>query len=143
MVGLRVLGFCLFSACATGGAPPPAAAPVPPPVTAAAPTVPASAPPPAAVDPTDPAALYGACRARVEGAESPGECTSDADCATAGCSGEVCTTTSAAAGVMTTCEVKACFSVLDRCGCVDGRCGWSLKPTVPPPGNGPVRLPPK
>jgi eight-cysteine-cluster-containing protein len=79
----------------------------------------------------------------VEGAEAPAECTSDADCATAGCSGEVCTTVAEAAGVMSTCEVKPCFSILDRCGCVDGRCSWSIKAAAPPPVQRPISLPPK
>lgn len=90
---------------------------------------PAPAPPPPPV-PT-PAALYAECEARVEGAQKDGECTTDADCATAGCSGEVCTTTAEAANVMTACEDKLCFKVLDACGCHEGRCTWTLKAEVP------------
>jgi len=90
-----------------------------------------------------PEELYAMCEARVEEPRVDGECTSDADCATAGCAGEVCTTKAAAADVMTTCENKLCFSILDRCGCVDGQCSWAIKDAVPadatpirPPVNG-------
>ncbi|MBW2255419.1 MAG: eight-cysteine-cluster domain-containing protein, partial [Deltaproteobacteria bacterium] len=61
--------------------------------------------------------------------EADGECNSDADCASTGCGREVCTT--ATADVMTTCEIRQCFSILDSCGCVKGRCTWSLKDEVP------------
>lgn len=74
-----------------------------------------------------PRAMYEGCRDRVELPEAAGECTTDADCTKAGCSGEVCTTASAAASVMTACEAWDCFSVLDTCGCHDGVCGWTLK----------------
>lgn len=115
---------------------------------------PAPPPPPASTDATapssttaaqasdapmaDPATLYETCRGRVEGPERDGECESDADCATAGCSGEVCATADAVAGLMTTCEVRPCFAALDACGCVEGRCSWSLKegPVSPLPGGG-------
>ena len=79
-----------------------------------------------------PASLYEECRGRVEGRETAGECETDADCQSAGCSQEVCTTKALAAEVMSTCEVRPCFSVLDTCGCNDGVCAWSLKDTVPP-----------
>lgn len=74
-----------------------------------------------------PAALYERCRDRVEGREVAGECASDADCMATGCSGEVCVTKETAAGMMTTCEILPCFGVLDACGCVEGRCTWSVK----------------
>jgi len=79
-----------------------------------------------------PEELYAMCEARVEEPRVDGECTSDADCGTAGCAGEVCTTKAATADVMTTCENKICFSILDTCGCVDGQCSWSIKAAVPP-----------
>ena len=114
---------------------PPSAEAAPPPSTAAQ----ASDAPLA-----DPASLYETCRGRVEGPEQDGECDDDDDCATAGCSGEVCATTEAVAGLMTTCEVRPCFAALDSCGCVEGRCSWSLKdgPVSPLPGGGqPISLP--
>ncbi len=73
-----------------------------------------------------PSALYQRCRDRVEGREAEGECVSDADCTATGCSGEVCVTKASAAGMMTTCEILPCFDVLEACGCVEGRCTWSL-----------------
>lgn len=78
-----------------------------------------------------PADLYAECEARVEGQQQAGECTTDADCSRAGCSQEVCVTSAAAADVMTTCEIKPCFQVLDSCGCHDGVCSWTLKTEVP------------
>lgn len=95
-----------------------------------APDVPDPPPDGPATLPT-PEKLYEMCEARVEGPSMEGECTTDADCATAGCAGEVCTTTAASADVMTTCEAKLCFKILDTCGCVDGQCSWSLKDSLP------------
>jgi eight-cysteine-cluster-containing protein len=109
--------------------------PVPePPVVAPVPAAPAPAAPEplAATDAAvTPQALYDACRERVEGVEADAECTTDADCAPVGCSGETCVTVEAGKGMMSTCDVQACFGVLDQCGCVQGRCSWSLKSVVP------------
>lgn len=88
----------------------------------------------------DPMALYASCEGRVEQPESDGECQSDDDCARAGCSSEVCTTKADASDIMTTCEVQPCFAVLDTCGCVEGRCRWSVKDSVPPPSGPPIKL---
>lgn len=85
----------------------------------------ASAPEDTAKDAGD-IALPEECAGRVEGPESDGECTQDSDCARAGCSSEVCTAATSASDVMTTCEVLPCFDRLERCGCVQGRCRWSL-----------------
>ena len=75
-----------------------------------------------------PTSLYEGCRARVEGADTEGECQTDADCQRAGCSRELCISASdAAAGPMSTCEVRPCFAVLDACGCRDGVCAWSVR----------------
>lgn len=90
---------------------------------------PAPAPPPEPV--ATPQALYDECRERVEGVQKADECKTDADCATAGCGSEVCTTTAEAANVMTACEDKLCFKILDVCGCHDGQCTWTLKAEVP------------
>lgn len=79
-----------------------------------------------------PESLYAECESRVEGQESEGECNSDADCAAAGCGGEVCTTSTRATNLSTTCEARSCFEVLDSCGCSEGRCRWSLTDSVPP-----------
>jgi len=140
-----ILVSCLLVSCG-GPAPPPATATPPSPedLAAAAPEAP-EAPPAEAptvgdglatpveassggdnVAAPDASALYEECRTRVEGREKDGECQNDDDCSRAGCSGEVCVTTSLAAEVMTTCEVRPCFAVLDTCGCVEGRCSWSL-----------------
>jgi eight-cysteine-cluster-containing protein len=115
-------------------------APAPDPVTVA----PAPAPAPAVTQ--TPQELYDACSARVEQPQADAECKTDADCAVAGCDKEVCTTTAAAATVMTTCEERLCFKVLDACGCHEGHCSWTLKAEVPasqvPPNPLPSSLPP-
>ena len=80
--------------------------------------------------PMSAAELYAASRARVEGTEAPGECASDADCARAGCSQEVCVPARSAGEVITTCEILPVFSALDACGCHAGTCGWTLKEPV-------------
>jgi len=75
----------------------------------------------------DPAALYAACEQRVEGADKPAECAVDADCTSAGCSSEMCISRAEAdLGVMSTCEVLPCFSVLETCGCDAGVCRWQV-----------------
>ncbi len=81
--------------------------------------------------PADPAALYAACEARVEQPQSPGECATDGDCVTSGCSSELCVPKSAGQ-MMTTCEVKPCFAVLQTCGCHDGQCTWTVGTAAPP-----------
>ncbi len=88
--------------------------------------------------PLTPAALYEGCRDRVEGPETAGECTTDADCAKVGCSQEMCIAARNAGDVMTTCEVLPCFRALDTCGCREGTCGWSVRAELPP---GPGRIP--
>lgn len=77
--------------------------------------------------PPAPASLDAGCLERVEGRQSQGECATDADCARAGCSAEVCVPSAVAADVITTCEVLPCFAALDACGCHDGTCAWTLK----------------
>jgi eight-cysteine-cluster-containing protein len=89
--------------------------------------------------------LYESARVRVEGAEAPGECASDTDCARAGCSQEVCVPAGRAGAVITTCEILPVFSALDACGCHAGACTWTLKepvlrafpvpPKTPPAGS--------
>lgn len=78
-----------------------------------------------------PKVMYEGCRDRVELPEAGGECTVDADCAKAGCAGEVCTTARAGAELTTACEEADCFGVLGTCGCHDGVCGWTLKLPAP------------
>lgn len=89
---------------------------------------------------SDPAALYEQCRVRVEGVSEPGECATDADCARAGCSSEVCVATARKAESVTTCEILPCFDVLSSCGCVEGVCAWSVGPAA---GRTRVQLPPR
>ncbi|MEQ1567284.1 MAG: hypothetical protein ABMA64_16705 [Myxococcota bacterium] len=86
---------------------------------------------PAPVATQTPQALYDECVGRVEQPQADAECKVDADCAPAGCGNEVCTTAAEKANVMTTCEDKLCFKVLDTCGCHDGHCTWTLKAEVP------------
>ena len=85
-----------------------------------------------------PDALVAACRAgecvaelREEGGfcghSTLGSCTSDADCRTGGCSGQVCeSVTEPPTG--TTCEWRQCYDDERHgvgCGCIDGQCAWS------------------
>ena len=61
-----------------------------------------------------------------EGSTAEYECTTDSDCSTGGCSGEICAGASEAEGVITACEFKeeyACFD-LTSCGCVQNKCAW-------------------
>lgn len=54
------------------------------------------------------------------------ECTADTDCASAGCSGQICTTTEKAPNIITTCEFRDEWSCLAKtsCGCVKNKCQW-------------------
>ena len=99
-------------------------------------TRPAPAPDPApapaaASDPTA-ADVDAGCEALVEGPQSDGECKTDADCGRGGCGNVVCATVAAAADVMTTCEDRPCFKLLDTCGCHEGRCTWTIRPPASP-----------
>lgn len=109
---MRTPVLLLFPLIACGDSAPP---PTPVPVEAPAPVV-------------DALALYEACGEAVEGPSEAGECSSDADCARTGCSSEVCVSKAVAdAGLMGACIERPCHAVLDVCGCVEGRCSWSLK----------------
>ena len=128
--------------CAKDRPPAVEAPPTPPPVAAAPPST-------ASTEAWTPQTLYATCRDRVEQPEADAECSTDADCAPTGCSSEVCTTAEAGAGMMTTCGIEPCFQILDTCGCIEGRCSWSLKDEVPPalqnlpkPTPGPMGGPP-
>ncbi len=76
--------------------------------------------------PERPGDLYAACRERVEGPESPQECAEASDCKTTGCSGELCVPVGLEEQ-LTTCDVLPCYSVLDKCGCTEGFCRWSVR----------------
>lgn len=58
--------------------------------------------------------------------ENVTECAADADCGVGGCSGQVCTAASEAAGVITTCEYLEEYGCLKltSCGCVNWKCAW-------------------
>jgi eight-cysteine-cluster-containing protein len=86
--------------------------------------------------PTDPHSLYESCRERVEGTEIDRECVADADCVRTGCSSELCIAKSAAEGVMSTCEVRTCFQVLESCTCQGGYCRWVVGARKPSPDEG-------
>ena len=101
-----------------------------PPMPHTPPPIPAPpTPPPVPVQ--TPAELYASCKDRMELPQADAECKADSDCATAGCGGEVCTTATAKADVMTACEEKVCFKVVDTCGCHEGHCTWTLLDKVP------------
>ncbi|CAD5245271.1 CGP-CTERM-anchored Cys-rich protein [Thermococcus camini] len=59
-----------------------------------------------------------------------GECTSDGDCATGGCSGEVCAPREEASKIVTPCVYRPWYDCLSltSCGCVDGLCTWKPNP---------------
>ncbi len=58
------------------------------------------------------------------------ECTSDADCATGGCSGEACAPREMARNIVTPCVYREWYSCLGMttCGCVNGVCTWKPNP---------------
>jgi eight-cysteine-cluster-containing protein len=94
---------------------------------------------PASAEPArTPADLYAACRDRIEGPETDGECKSDADCVRAGCSQEVCAPSALAPEIVTTCEMLPCFKAVEACGCHDGRCTWTVREALPGPGKLPL-----
>ena len=86
--------------------------------------------------------------ARIEGMGSAGECAADTDCATAGCSAEVCVAATRAPDIVTTCEILPIFAELKACTCQEGLCRWVHEtgartlgaprtlPGVPPLGGG-------
>lgn len=56
----------------------------------------------------------------------PMGCTSDNDCATGGCSGQVCGLKGKVENIITTCEWKEeyrCYE-LTTCSCINGNCVW-------------------
>ncbi|NJE85405.1 eight-cysteine-cluster domain-containing protein [Thermococcus sp. CX2] len=61
---------------------------------------------------------------------SGGECTTDADCATGGCSGEVCALRAEASKIVTPCVYREWYSCLGMtsCGCLNGVCTWKPNP---------------
>lgn len=100
------------------------------------------APAPAPAGGATPQELYEKCHDRMENPEEAGECKADADCATAGCQGEVCTTVPKSKEWNTACEQQPCFQVADTCGCHDGKCTWTLKKEAPAGSNLGNKLPP-
>ena len=55
-----------------------------------------------------------------------GECSSDDDCGTGGCSGQICAPKEKVKGIITTCEYKPEYGCLKMtsCRCIDGKCQW-------------------
>lgn len=106
-------------------------APVTAPVPATAPAELTTTTPTATTPATEPAEdLCASVATRIEGPTTSGECTTDADCTTTGCSAEVCLPAAKAGDVMTTCEIHPCFATLDTCGCHTGVCSWTRKEAV-------------
>ena len=54
------------------------------------------------------------------------ECTTDAHCVKAGCSGQLCLPTEKAKEILTTCEIKPEYECLrlTQCSCIQGKCSW-------------------
>jgi len=60
------------------------------------------------------------------GTSTRGQCSSDVDCITGGCSGQVCQSRSEEP-VITTCEYTECYNAQAygvTCGCVNNKCQW-------------------
>jgi len=55
------------------------------------------------------------------------ECEIDTDCASAGCSGQLCAGSEKAKDIITTCEYKEEYECLKltTCGCVSNKCQWA------------------
>ena len=131
----RTLALFLLIACSGKNANPEAEAANEPVADAEPAPEPAAEPVDVKTEIPSPQELYDSCQERVEGRQKEGECTVDADCKTAGCGSEVCTTVANAAEVMTTCEDKICFKILDTCGCNEGMCTWTIKDKLPVMGG--------
>jgi len=61
------------------------------------------------------------------GSSTYGSCTSDSDCITGGCSGQVCQSKNEEK-VITTCEMRDCYDARKynlNCKCLDNKCQWS------------------
>jgi len=61
------------------------------------------------------------------GSSTKGECNSDADCVTGGCSGQICQSKSEEQ-LTTTCEFKECYRASDyglSCRCINNQCIWN------------------
>jgi eight-cysteine-cluster-containing protein len=126
-----------LSACGGAGKKERSREPEPAPATKAEP-----APAPAPAPQVTPEELYAKCKDRMENPEEAGECKVDADCASAGCNQEVCTTVAKSKEWNTACDQQPCFQVADACGCHDGKCTWTLKKEVPAGSGLGNRLPP-
>ncbi|MEM6927645.1 MAG: hypothetical protein AAF602_12000 [Myxococcota bacterium] len=125
---MKMMLWWLAACSAKPGAPAAPDTPVPGPAPVAEPA-PAPAPTPTPVA-ADPAALYAECRDRVESPQSSGECEADGDCQTSGCSNELCIAKSAGQ-MMSACDMRPCFEVLEACGCHDGQCTWTVADAAP------------
>lgn len=55
------------------------------------------------------------------------ECSTNNDCAPAGCSSQICASADKASEIITTCEYREEYSCLKltSCGCVNNKCAWS------------------
>lgn len=82
---------------------------------------------PSCMDPADRPQIVGAvcdkskCNTKIL---KETECVKDEDCASAGCSGQLCVLKQEAAEITTTCEFAPEYECLEltSCGCVDGKC---------------------
>jgi len=62
------------------------------------------------------------------GISTLGECSSDSDCVTGGCSSEICQSKNEEP-IITTCEYKDCYKAVNyglKCGCSTKKCQWRL-----------------
>ncbi len=58
------------------------------------------------------------------GTETLSECSSDSECVTDGCSGEICRAVNDESYI-TTCEWKECYEKRGlECKCIEGKCAW-------------------
>lgn len=56
------------------------------------------------------------------------ECITNSDCATGGCSGEICGPKDKVKNILSTCIMKPEYSCLKytSCKCIDGKCQWEI-----------------
>ena len=71
--------------------------------------------------------LISSCTQKtIEEPKTEAECNTDLDCATAGCSGQLCISKDKAQDIITTCEFKEEYECLklSSCSCIDNKCQW-------------------
>lgn len=70
--------------------------------------------------------LISSCTQKTPEIPKDVECNTDNDCATAGCSGQLCVSKDQAKDIITTCEYKEEYECLklSSCSCMNNKCQW-------------------